>query len=1116
MENSPMATKIIHKKSSTASSVPAAGVLEPGELAINLADAKLYTETTGGAVIEIAADQTGAEIKTAYEAEANAFTDALFTKLAGIETAATADQTGAQIKALYEAEANAFTDTLKSKLDAIEASATADQTGAQIKALYEAEANAFTDALFTKLNAIEASATADQTGAEIKALYEAETNAFTDAQFTKLAGIETSATADQTKADIEGLGIELPAANLTGTIAAARLDTATTQAETDDSTKIATTAYVTDKLTTLIGGAPSTLNDLNELAAAINDDANYNTTLTTALGTKLPKAGGQMTGNITMSGTETVDGRDLSVDGAKLDLIEASADVTDTTNVVAALTAGTNVSIASDGTISATDTNTTYSIQDGELSQNNFTDADHTKLNGIEASATADQTDAEIRAAVEAATDSNVFTDADHTKLNGIAASANAYVHPNHSGEVTSSADGATVIADDVVDEANLKVSNTPTNGYFLSAQSGNTGGLTWAEVSASDATKLPLTGGTLTGDLTITDTTDDSAAGPELSLARNSTSPADGDYLGQLRFDGKSDTGTSRVYAKMTGKTSDVSNGAEDGLIETAVMKNGTQTIVARQTHDALKLINGTGLEVAGNITVTGTVDGRDVATDGTKLDGIEASADVTDATNVTAAGALMDSEVTNLAQVKSFDSSDYATAAQGTTADAAMPKSGGAFTGAVTTNSTIDGVDIATRDGVLTSTTTTANAALPKAGGAMTGAITTNSTFDGRDVATDGTKLDGIATSANNYVHPNHSGEVTSTADGATVVASDVIDADNLKVTGNGTTSQFLRSDGDGTFTWATPTDTDTVYTHPNHSGEVTSTADGATVIASNVVDEDNLKVSNSPTNGYMLTAQSGNTGGLTWAAAPTDTNTTYTAGAGLTLSGTEFTHTDSSSQASVNNSGRTYIQDITLDTYGHITGIVSATETVTNTDTNTTYSAGGDYGMTLSGTEFRLEDDRRRNSTSTDIYSGNTHDYTHYDADVGIRWYTANAEEMRLTDAGDLHVDGNITAYSATVSDERLKTDIKPIENALDMLDHIGGYTFNYIKDNKASAGVIAQEVEKVLPSAVKDIDGVFHGSHHETHKTVEYDQLIGVLIAAVKELKAEVEELKNHTH
>jgi trimeric autotransporter adhesin len=77
-----------------------------------------------------------------------------------------------------------------------------------------------------------------------------------------------------------------------------------------------------------------------------------------------------------------------------------------------------------------------------------------------------------------------------------------------------------------------------------------------------------------------------------------------------------------------------------------------------------------------------------------------------VTDATNVTAAGALMDSEVTNLAQVKAFSAADYATAAQGTLA----------------TN------------------------ALPKTGGALTGAVTTTSTFDGRDVSVDGTKLDGI----------------------------------------------------------------------------------------------------------------------------------------------------------------------------------------------------------------------------------------------------------------------------------------------------------------------------------------------------------------------------------
>jgi multidrug efflux pump subunit AcrA (membrane-fusion protein) len=83
---------------------------------------------------------------------------------------------------------------------------------------------------------------------------------------------------------------------------------------------------------------------------------------------------------------------------------------------------------------------------------------------------------------------------------------------------------------------------------------------------------------------------------------------------------------------------------------------------------------ITGTGnVNITGNVVLSGTVDGRDVATDGSKLDNVEANADVTDATNVTAAGALMDSEVTNLAQVKAFDSTDYATAAQGAKADTA-----------------------------------------------------------------------------------------------------------------------------------------------------------------------------------------------------------------------------------------------------------------------------------------------------------------------------------------------------------------------------------------------------------------------------------------------------------
>ena len=86
------------------------------------------------------------------------------------------------------------------------------------------------------------------------------------------------------------------------------------------------------------------------------------------------------------------------------------------------------------------------------------------------------------------------------------------------------------------------------------------------------------------------------------------------------------------------------------------------------------------------------------------------------------------------------------------------------------------------------------------------------------------------------------------------------------DVKSTGESGTTKFLRVDGDGTSSWQVPPDT--VYTHPNHSGEVTSSADGAQTIASNVVDEDNLKISNAGSNGQYLQKQSGDTGGLTWA--------------------------------------------------------------------------------------------------------------------------------------------------------------------------------------------------------------------------------------------------------
>ena len=130
------------------------------------------------------------------------------------------------------------------------------------------------------------------------------------------------------------------------------------------------------------------------------------------------------------------------------------------------------------------------------------------------------------------------------------------------------------------------------------------------------------------TGDLTITDTTADSAAGPEFKLFRNSASPADADYLGQIKFAGESDNSTERNYAKISGKILDASDGSEDGAIEFAHIKGGSQTITGRFRSDSFQLLTGTALAVNGAITCDSTIDGRDVAADGTKLDGIEASA--------------------------------------------------------------------------------------------------------------------------------------------------------------------------------------------------------------------------------------------------------------------------------------------------------------------------------------------------------------------------------------------------------------------------------------------------------------------------------------------------------
>lgn len=106
------------------------------------------------------------------------------------------------------------------------------------------------------------------------------------------------------------------------------------------------------------------------------------------------------------------------------------------------------------------------------------------------------------------------------------------------------------------------------------------------------------------------------------------------------------------------------------------------------------------------------------------------------------------------------------------------------------------------------------------------------------------------------------------------------------------------------------------------------------------------------------------------------------------------------------------------------------------------------------------------------------------------------------------GSILCDGDVTAFRQTTSsDERLKKNITPITNGLDKVLKLQGVNYQFIKDrdNRREVGLIAQQVEEVVPEVVaeRDTDGM---------KTVNYGALVGVLVEAIKELTQEVETLK----
>ena len=385
--------------------------------------------------------------------------------------------------------------------------------------------------------------------------------------------------------------------------------------------------------------------------------------------------------------------------------------------------------------------------------------------------------------------------DAGLTSIAGLTTAADKMIYTT--GSDTYATTGLTQAGRAILDDANASAQRT-TLGLAIGT-----------DVQAYDAGLNSIAGLTTAADKMIYTTAADTYATTSLSsFGRTLIDDANASAARTTLGLGTAATTASTDYATSAqGTTADNALPKAGGTMTGDITFNSTQTFDGRDlSADGTKLdgieANATADQTATEIKTAyeSNLD-TNAFTDAeqTKLSGIEAGADVTDETNVTAAGALMDSEVTNLAQVKAFSSADYATAAQGTTADSALQPSDNISeltndSGYITGNQTI------TLSGDATGSGTTA----------ITVALAANTVGVSELNLTDGT--------AGQFLKTDGAGTI-SFADAPTQATSfTVLDVDNINIDGNTISS--------------TDTNGDIVLT-PNGSGDVELRSGGNTNI-------------------------------------------------------------------------------------------------------------------------------------------------------------------------------------------------------------------------------------------------------------------------------------------
>ena len=237
-----------------------------------------------------------------------------------------------------------------------------------------------------------------------------------------------------------------------------------------------------------------------------------------------------------------------------------------------------------------------------------------------------------------------------------------------------------------------------------------------------------------------------------------------------------------------------------------------------------------------------------------------------------------------------------------------------------------------------------------------------------------------------------------------------------------------------------------------------------------------------------------------------------------------------TDNLTQGSTNLYNQTHTGDVT-----GATALTIANDAVTTAkilDDNVTYAkmqdtttanrvlgavSAGTIGEVQVATDMIADDAVTAAKVASDLravqYIGlDSTDYMEFTDNTQVDLFINNVNKFRFEADGDFHADGDVIAYSTTTpSDERLKENVKVIDNALDKLDQLRGVTFDWIdRDDKRSGGIIAQELEKVMPELVKEVDSL---KSEDGFKAVDYNGLIGLLIEAVKELNDKCNNCKN---